>query len=343
MLRTIALVCCLLAALPAALVAENRALLVGIGQYGNGTGWHPIHGDADVRLLRPMLAKRGFTDITTLENAAATKRAIVQALRALAERCRPGDKVYFHFSGHGQPVEDANGDEDKPFDESIVPYDACRTPSAGYAGQNHLVDDELNPLLDAVKRKIGAGGQLFVAVDACYSKGMERGETVGEDGAELLLSLRGDNHPFVLSPEVSAAVRSAATSAADSLLALTGAEAYCLTDTASTISLEELAARGTPAAFTPPARATYLKRIPKPKAFTRGATMTVVSACRSDERNYEYRAAGTGKTYGSLSYCIYTLLRDGADFTRWAKRIADRDYARPGLFRRQHPTVTVYD
>ncbi len=101
--------------------AENRALLVGIGQYKHGTGWAAIHGDADVDLLESNLKANNYNDITVLKNSQATKSAIIRELSSLAIRCKPGDKVYFHFSGHGQPVTDCNGDEgEKGVDESIV-------------------------------------------------------------------------------------------------------------------------------------------------------------------------------------------------------------------------------
>ena len=145
-------------------LATNRALLVGIGKYDRmKTGWNVIHGDNDVDLLRPLLQKRGFSDIVALTNEQATKAKIVNELNALAERCQSGDNVYFHFSGHGQPIRDDNGDEgkSKKYDESIIPYDACRDSrkmNGKYVGQYHLIDDELCPLLYSIKLKLGQDG-----------------------------------------------------------------------------------------------------------------------------------------------------------------------------------------
>lgn len=182
--------------------ATNRALLVGIGEYNQmATGWGRIHGDADVALLKPLLAKRGFTDIVTLTNAEAKKKDIVNAIHQLATRCKPGDKVYFHFSGHGQPISDENRDEanGKQFDESIIPYDACRDSrkmNGKYVGQFHLIDDELCPLLNEIKKAIGSDGEIFVAVDACYSKGIQKDE-ITDIEPELLRYARGTDHAFV--------------------------------------------------------------------------------------------------------------------------------------------------
>lgn len=282
--------------IPLMAAAANRALLVGIGQYDRAkTGWNVIHGDADVELLRPMLAKRGFSDIVTLSNAQATKKAIVSELVSLAYRCRPGDKIYFHFSGHGQPIRDDNRDEegvrkDKRYDEAVIPYDACRDRrkmGGTYIGQNHLIDDELAPLLDAIKRKLGKGGEMFVAVDACYSRGIQKDELTDLD-PELLKYIRG-----------------------------------------------------TDIAFTPPDRKSFVAGIAKPKEFTPGATLCIVTACQNNERNYEYRTP-SGKMYGSLSYYIYTLLKRDADFGRWRRCFETNEYRARGIFQTmQHPSIEV--
>lgn len=179
--------------------ATNRALLVGIGKYASNTGWKTIHGDADVALISPMLTSKKFTDIKILTNQKATKKAIVSELKSLAKRCKSGDNIYFHFSGHGQLIEDLNDDEDTPLEESIIPYDAHRYALKGiYEGQCHLIDDEYNLLLNAIKKKLGKNGVLFVAIDACYSKGIERGEDIDIDDQDILRNVRGTNESFVV-------------------------------------------------------------------------------------------------------------------------------------------------
>lgn len=270
--------------------ATDRALLVGIGKYDQmKTGWNVIHGDNDVKLLYPLLQKRGFSDIVSLCNEQATKVHIVSELTSLAQRCQAGDRVYFHFSGHGQPIRDDNHDEGvtKKYDESIIPYDACRDSrkmNGTYRGQFHLIDDELSPLLDEIKRKVGSEGELFVAVDACFSKGIQKDE-ITEIDPELLKYIRGTNH-----------------------------------------------------AFTPPGRLT----VKKPKDFSPGAKLTIVTACQETERNIEYKAP-TGKMYGSLSYYISILLKSDADFNRWRKCFIDKTYIGRGIFQSiQHPSIEIF-
>lgn len=271
-------------------LATNRALLVGIGKYDRmKTGWSVIHGDNDVALLLPLLKKRGFDDIVTLTNEKATKARIVKELTLLAKRCQEGDKVYLHFSGHGQPIRDDNNDEGvlKKYDESIIPYDACRDSrkmNGTYSGQYHMIDDELCPLLDAVKRKLGADGELFVAVDACFSKGIQKDEMTDID-PELIRYVRGTNY-----------------------------------------------------AFTPPGRIT----VKSPKGFTKGAIITVVTACQDNERNFEYKAP-SGRMYGSLSYYISILLKSNADFSRWRRCFSEKSYINRGIFQSiQHPSIKIF-
>ncbi|MDE6443827.1 MAG: caspase family protein [Muribaculaceae bacterium] len=188
---------------PQAVLSARHALLVGIGRYDTQkTGWRKIHGDADVNLLSPLLQKRGFK-VQTLVNSQATKKNIADALNTLAKECRKGDEVYFQFSGHGQRVKDLNGDETDGIDEAIVCYDALRTPGYAtpptiYKGENHLLDDELAPLFQKIRKAVGPEGCLFITFDACYSRGLEKG---GEEDEEIdydqPLFVRGTDELFI--------------------------------------------------------------------------------------------------------------------------------------------------
>ena len=300
-------------------LATNRALLVGIGKYPTTeTGWKEIHGDADVYLLKPLLAEQGFTDIRTLVNEAATKKAIITALNDLIASTTAGDKIYIHFSGHGQPVEDANGDEtdeDFPFDQSFVAYDAYRsTQKNKYFGENHLIDDELTPLLDRLKTKVGKQGQIFMAVDACYSRGMERGQD--SDLAEI--SCKREQNRRACPSVMPSAAEIIQIEDPDILNSARG----CGTDDAFTAS-------------------SYLKNLPKPQPFSKGTgTLTVVSACKADERNFEYKT--DGQLYGSLSFYLSTLLKRGADFSSWTRSFESGAFKSTKIFPWQTPTIEIY-
>ena len=82
--------------------------------------------------------------------------------------------------------------------------------------------------------------------------------------------------------------------------------------------------------------------VKRPKDFTPGAKLTVVTACKESERNIEYKAP-SGKMYGSLSYYISILLKSDADFARWRQCFNDKSYLNRGIFQSiQHPSIEVF-
>ena len=156
----------------------KRALIVGISEYiqSSNDAWGTIHGANDADLIVPVLKKQGFRTIK-ISNKAATAKRIRKGLDDLVASCKSGDNVYLHFSCHGQPYEDINGDEEDGWDESIVPYDALMVFQKGkYEGANHITDDELNSYFKELRSKVGKKGLVCVVIDACHAGGASRGE-----------------------------------------------------------------------------------------------------------------------------------------------------------------------
>ena len=154
------------------LAQNKRALLVGISDYqcvNKYGGWNNIHGKNDVDQLYPTLKRNGFV-VSCISDTGATKAGITKALSLLVSQCKAEDIVYLHFSTHGQPFEDDNGDEDDGWDESIVPVDAPIEYTKGkYEGENHLIDDELHKFCTRIRKAIGPKGMLYVVIDACHA------------------------------------------------------------------------------------------------------------------------------------------------------------------------------
>lgn len=199
---------------------EKYALLIGIGNYPAEGGWATIHAPNDLAVIGAALRQRGFPEahIFTLTDSAATRAGILQAWKTrLADRVKPGDIVYFQFSGHGQQVADDNGDEIDRFDEAIVPYDSPLRYVAGvYQGENLIRDDELNQLFTALRRRLGPRGNLMVVLDACHSgtgtRGMETAR--GTDrimASDAYIQQAAAGRPDALNaPQLSAAVEDVA-------------------------------------------------------------------------------------------------------------------------------------
>ena len=159
--------------------AQNKlALLIGIGEYPQDSGWPTIHGDNDVAIIKNLLIGQDFKedDICELTNSAATKVGIMSALESILQEAKQGDVVYIHFSGHGQQVTDLDGDEDDHYDEAWIPYDARKKYEADvYEGENPIIDDELNSYLNRLRTKVGVQGKIIVVADACHSGSGSRG------------------------------------------------------------------------------------------------------------------------------------------------------------------------
>lgn len=93
-----------------------------------------------------------------------------------------------------------------------------------------------------------------------------------------------------------------------------------------------------------PKDSTWLKSIKRPHGFSRGAIMYVISASRSSEMNFQFREPKTNKIYGSLSYCIYTLLKNKVSFDEWENYFNIKKSwktTNPKFFPYQTPSVKV--
>lgn len=159
----------------------KRALVIGLGEQED-KAWAKINGDNDVPLVVEMLRSAGFKNIDTLVNSKATKAGIVASFRKLESRCKKGDVVYIHFSGHGQQMTDCEGDESDGLDEAWIPYDAYKKYCAKDRGEKHLSDDEVGRMLMAIRSHVGPNGKILVVVDACHSGSATR-EPDADEGA----------------------------------------------------------------------------------------------------------------------------------------------------------------
>ena len=157
--------------------ADKVALLVGISSYPADSGWSNIHGENDLDILAKALEERGFKNenIYVLAGKKATKKNIIKSLNDLSSKVAKGGFFVTQFSGHGQQVQDLNGDENDSFDEALVPYDAPKfSESSTYKGEKHLIDDDFAALFQPIREQLGEDGQCLILVDACHSGTLAR-------------------------------------------------------------------------------------------------------------------------------------------------------------------------
>lgn len=171
-----------LAAAPAPAAADKHALIVSINEYGKEP-WKlrgaVNDGNNIERLLVGALQYRP-DQIKKLFDRAATREAILSNFRSwLIDGTKPGDEVFFYFSGHGHQQKDENGDEDDGLDETLVAADA--EPDGKGGVRNMVIDDEFEAMLDALKDR-----KVTLVIDSCHSGTISRGAFGEVEGARSL-------------------------------------------------------------------------------------------------------------------------------------------------------------
>ncbi|HTX88565.1 MAG TPA: caspase family protein [Bacteroidales bacterium] len=138
----------------------DRALLVGINKYPTS----PLNGCVnDISDMAQFLQQNmGFTmdSIRMVADERATKANILQRLSWLLNGLRAGDRVVFHYSGHGVQVPTRNAQQEVDrLDEAICPVDFDWT-------EEHMIKDkEFNQIFSAIP----AGVDFIWISDSCHS------------------------------------------------------------------------------------------------------------------------------------------------------------------------------
>lgn len=139
----------------------KKALLVGINKY-KIPGANLNGCVNDVTNVRDILLKYfGFDipNIRLLVDERATKSNIISHLNWLVTKAKAGDKLLFHYSGHGSQIRDMDGDELKDhMDEILCPHDM------DWDGV-FITDDELAGIFSSLLN----GVKLEVLLDCCHS------------------------------------------------------------------------------------------------------------------------------------------------------------------------------
>jgi hypothetical protein len=146
---------------PAYPTGLQRAALVGINYLRTpyelaGCINDVIDMQAFLKQLYP--ACNEYRVITDQTDVQPTRANILATIDWLVADLKPGQNVYFHFSGHGGQVRDTNGDEVSGMDSCIYP---CNR-----GVMETITDDELRTLLAA---RVPAGCKAFVVLDCCHS------------------------------------------------------------------------------------------------------------------------------------------------------------------------------
>jgi hypothetical protein len=155
--------------------AARHALLVGISQYDqtrNHPGFKPLAGPAnDVAAMQKLLREKWhFDSIRILQDKAATRASILDALDKLAADTAKGDFIFVYFSGHGTSGFNVkavqNGFAVDHSTGAIVPWDLPNK-----SAPKDLLDGLVIGSRDLLPRfvKLDEKAEVLAAFDACYS------------------------------------------------------------------------------------------------------------------------------------------------------------------------------
>ena len=103
----------------------------------------------------------------------------MNAFDLMIGKLQKGDIVYFHYSGHGQQVEDCDPkkfknlkhivkDEFDGFDEALALYNAPIDFYEGYDFSAHLIDDQLDYFITKIETILGPNGHIVMCT-GCLS------------------------------------------------------------------------------------------------------------------------------------------------------------------------------
>ena len=148
--------------------SNTFAVVIGITKYKDSTLSTLQFADRDASLFEQYLQSKAggnlpVDNIRLLVNENATIAAIYDALNWLQERCKPGDKAYFYFSGHGD-VETNN--------KGLGYLLAHNSPPSNYRN-NAITIEDLNKMAAYLSTKSKA--TVVLITDACHS-----GELAGD-------------------------------------------------------------------------------------------------------------------------------------------------------------------
>jgi Caspase domain len=190
----VAAAACMIAASPLLAQQVKRALIVGVNNYelftpaitvrtgaSDGTSAVAAKRETSARgmisnlegsandalaVAQVITARFGFrrTEVRTLVDGAATRRAILDSLTNMLARSKSGDVMFFSFAGHGA-LRRNSLTPGKQLDQTLVPVDAN-------AGAEDIRDKELAALTAPAAAR---GVIVTLVIDACNSGSITRG------------------------------------------------------------------------------------------------------------------------------------------------------------------------
>lgn len=150
--------------------AENRALIIGVGDYESDLITDLPGINKDLILMRNAFVALGVQEsmIRILEDYDSTQANVENEIRHwISNGLSRNDRVYIYFTGHGSQIPDTSNDEgDDGMDELLLLHDS---EVVDRNLVNILLDDSMETLLSSIP-----ASNVFVFMDACHTGSAHR-------------------------------------------------------------------------------------------------------------------------------------------------------------------------
>lgn len=131
------------------------SLAVGINDYP-GSG-HDLSGCVNDAKAWSEIFQEKPGEHHILLDSEATLANVTSRLQDFVNKARFGDRIYWHYSGHGSRVPDLDGDENDGMDECLVLHD--------WQDRGLMTDDTIHRIFE--KRRFGV--RVYIFSDSCNS------------------------------------------------------------------------------------------------------------------------------------------------------------------------------
>lgn len=164
----------------------DRALLVGINKYPGAPLYGCVNDITDMATYLMASCKFAPTAIKSLKDSAATTTAILSGLQWLVTGAKAGDRLFFHYSGHGAqvPTKTPAGEVDG-LDEVICPVDF------DWSDRRLIRDKQFRTLFSTIP----AGIEFVWLSDSCHSGDLSKGLLPPKMNRRVM-PLPGEGHPI---------------------------------------------------------------------------------------------------------------------------------------------------
>ena len=172
--------------LTAVVYPKSYALIIGVN--GNNL----VGAENDALKMRYILDKRGIKNITYLSTKKATKTAIKNKFKKIADGAKFGDWVYLFFSGHGTNKFDPN--ISKQFKQQLIGTGGLVPNTSKINFQNIVVvKRDLKKSFDKLERK---KVNTIIVFDACFSGTSFKNFYNSMNGGHINLTRNGSIYPY---------------------------------------------------------------------------------------------------------------------------------------------------